>query len=195
MLKTDNPALLVIDVQQAIDHFSPHPRNNPDAESRIAALLHEWRSCCWPIVHIRHSSRYPESPYHHTSPHFAFKTEAEPASGELVITKRENCAFIGTDLQEQLIALNVSEVVVTGVVINHSVAATIKVAAALGYRVVLPEDATATFAMPLRAGGLLGAEELQQIFVSNLSGEYAEICRSCNLTDSIRQEITSGPYG
>lgn len=166
----------MIDVQQAIVHFSPHPRNNPDAASRTAALLHEWRSCGWPVVHIRHSSRFPESPYHHTSPHFAFKAEAAPAPGEPVITKRENCAFIGTDLQQQLKALNVSELVVTGVVLNHSVDATIKVAAALGYRVVLPEDATATFAMPLRAGGLLGAEELQQVFVSNLSGEYAEIC-------------------
>lgn len=181
MIQTKNPALLVIDVQQAIDHFSPHPRNNPGAEQRIASLLQLWRARGHPVVHIRHSSRSIESPYYRDSRHFAFKAEVEPTAGEVVITKRENCAFIGTDLQAQLDALNVTELVATGVVTNHSVAATVQVAAALGYRVLLPEDATATFAMPLRNGDIIDAATLQQVYLSNLSGEYAEICYSLDL--------------
>lgn len=181
MLETGNPALLVIDVQQAIDHFSPHPRNNPDAELRIAALLQHWRSRGWPIAHIRHSSRFPESPYHADSPHFAFKPEVEPHTGEAVVTKRENCAFIGTGLDDLLEELGVTELVATGVVINHSVDATVRVGAALGYRILLPEDTTATFAMQLRDGTLMEAEKVQQVFLTNLDGEYAQICRSRDL--------------
>ncbi|WP_323847260.1 isochorismatase family protein [Microbulbifer magnicolonia] len=181
MIKTDNPALLVIDVQQAIDHFSPHPRNNHVAEQRIAALLEHWRTLEWPVVHIRHSSHFPESPYYADCPHFAFKPEAEPRIGETVLTKRENCAFIGTELDEILRRRGITELVVTGVVINHSVDATIRVAAALGYRILLPEDATAAFAKPLRDGSLLAGEKLQQIFLSNLDGEYAQVCHSRNL--------------
>jgi len=181
MIQTEKPALLVIDVQQAIGHFSPHPRNNPDAEWRIAALLDHWRSLERPVVHIRHSSRFPESPYHVDSPHFAFKPEVEPHTGETVVTKRENCAFIGTELDNMLKQLGVTELVVTGVVTNHSVDATTRIGAALGYRILLPEDATASFAMPLRDGTLIDAESVQQIFLSNLHGEYAQVCHSRDL--------------
>lgn len=181
MLQTNNPALLVIDVQQAIDHFSPHPRSNPRAEERIAALLRHWRAQSQPVIHIRHSSRFPESPYYADSPHFAFKSEVAPEPGEIVVTKQENCAFIGTELHDSLTGLAVRELVVTGVVINHSVDATVKVGAALGYRIYLPEDTTAAFAMPLRDGSLFEAEQLQEIFLGNLQGEYAQVCQSCEL--------------
>ncbi|MBB3061719.1 isochorismatase family protein [Microbulbifer rhizosphaerae] len=185
MLQTDNPALLVVDVQLAIDHFSPHLRSNPQAEEHIAALLRYWRAQSRPIIHIRHSSRFPESPYHADSPYFAFKPEVAPEAGEVVVTKRENCAFIGTELHDTLTQLAASELVVTGVVINHSVDATVKVGAALGYRIYLPEDTTATFATPLRDGTLIEAEQLQEIFLSNLQGEYAQICHSRELMTQI----------
>ncbi|WP_250463811.1 isochorismatase family protein [Microbulbifer litoralis] len=181
MIQTRNPALLVIDVQRAIDHFSRHPRNNPTAEQRIAELLAHWRERQWPVVHIRHSSRFPGSPYHADGPYFAFKPEAEPATGESVVTKRENCAFVGTELDAILRGLGATELVATGVVINHSVDATVKAGAALGYRILLPEDATATFGITLRNGESIDAEQLQQIFISNLEGEYAQICHSRDL--------------
>ncbi len=186
MIQTENPALLVIDVQRAIDHFSPHPRNNPDAELRIAALLSHWRTFGRPVVHIRHASRFPESSYHADSPHFAFKPEVEPRDGETIITKRENCAFVGTELDALLKRMDVKELVVTGVVTNHSVDATVRIGAALGYRILLPEDATAAFAMPLRDGSLVGAGKVQQIFLNNLHGEYAKVCHSRDLVSPIK---------
>jgi nicotinamidase-related amidase len=57
-------ALLVIDVQNAIDapyHATDGPRNNPDAEKRIACLLNAWRRADRPIIHIRHDSTFPGS--------------------------------------------------------------------------------------------------------------------------------------
>jgi nicotinamidase-related amidase len=42
-------ALIVIDVQKAIDHSSWGERNNPDAEQNIAALLGAWRSRTGPF--------------------------------------------------------------------------------------------------------------------------------------------------
>ncbi|HTS61456.1 MAG TPA: hypothetical protein VMH28_05505 [Candidatus Acidoferrales bacterium] len=56
-------ALLVIDVQKAIDHPSWGERNNPDAERNIAALLAAWRTARRPIYHIRHDSIEPNSTY------------------------------------------------------------------------------------------------------------------------------------
>jgi nicotinamidase-related amidase len=55
--------LVVIDVQNAIDDLKWGPRNNLDAEDQIASLLAAWRGVKWPIVHIRHDSTDPTSPY------------------------------------------------------------------------------------------------------------------------------------
>ena len=43
-LAAPDAALLVIDLQKAIDHPSWGERNNPQAERNIAALLHVWRA-------------------------------------------------------------------------------------------------------------------------------------------------------
>jgi nicotinamidase-related amidase len=56
-------ALLVVDVQNAIDDGKWGPRNNLHAEDRIVSLLAAWRRLGWPIVHVRHDSTDPVSPY------------------------------------------------------------------------------------------------------------------------------------
>ena len=81
-------ALLVIDLQKAIDHPSWGERNNPQAEQNIAALLHVWRATRRPIYHIGHDSMEPGSPYHPGQPGNEFKPEAQPLAGEVVIRKR-----------------------------------------------------------------------------------------------------------
>jgi nicotinamidase-related amidase len=52
-----NSALLIVDVQRAIDDPSwaaEGPRNNPAAEANIAELLTVWRRIGYPIFHIKH---------------------------------------------------------------------------------------------------------------------------------------------
>ena len=63
MLVSRSAALLVIDVQKAIDHPSWGERNNPQAESNIAALLAAWRASGRPIYHVRHDSTELQSHY------------------------------------------------------------------------------------------------------------------------------------
>ena len=77
-------ALLIIDVQKAIDapyHAVDGPRNNPDAERRIAQLLVAWRLSHRPIIHIRHDSTTPSSAYRPGQQGNNFKTEVAPAPG------------------------------------------------------------------------------------------------------------------
>lgn len=74
-------ALLVIDVQKAIDaiyHAAEGPRNNPDAESKIAKLLATWRRERRPSIHVRHDYRPGQSGNE-------FKDEVAPVAGETVI--------------------------------------------------------------------------------------------------------------
>src|SRR6059036_1448525 len=88
-------ALLVIDMQKAIDHPSWGERNNPQAESNIAALLAAWRAAGRPIYHVRHDSTEPQSHYRPGQPGHEFKAEAMPRAGETVIAKQTNSASSG----------------------------------------------------------------------------------------------------
>ncbi|WP_295802235.1 cysteine hydrolase family protein [uncultured Microbulbifer sp.] len=175
MFQSDNPALIVIDVQQAIDHFDSGNRNNPNAEQAIARLLNHWRDLQLPVAHVRHGSKFTDSPYHPDSPYFSFKQEVSPLGREKVITKSENCAFIGTQLDEWLKSHGVTELVVCGVLTNNSVDATVRVAAGTGYRVFLPSDATAAFPLQRLDGKFVSAEDVHWIFLSNLDGEYCRV--------------------
>src|SRR5215475_6179478 len=121
-------ALLVIDVQRAIDHPNWGERNNPQAEQNIAALLRVWRTSGRPIYHVRHDSTEPESHYRPAQPGHDFKAEAQPFPGEIIIPKQTNSAFIGTDLERRLRQANQNTLVVTGVITNNSVEATVRMA-------------------------------------------------------------------
>src|ERR1700691_2404161 len=95
-------ALLVIDVQKAIDapyHATHGPRNNPGAESNIALLLLALRRQGRPVIHIRHDSTSADSAYRPGQEGNHFKHEVAPLAGEVIVPKRTNSAFIGTDLE------------------------------------------------------------------------------------------------
>src|SRR5436190_21866730 len=80
------PALLIVDVQRAIDDPSwGNDRNNRGAEGNIAKLLERWRGRGWPVIHIRHASRESRSTYRKGQPGFDFKAEVMPREGERIV--------------------------------------------------------------------------------------------------------------
>lgn len=171
------PALLIIDVQRAIDDPSwGDDRNNPDAEANIAKLLRRWRERRWPVVHVRHASKEPHSTYRKGQPGFAFKDEVVPVDGEAIVEKHVHSAFIGTDLQERL--ARVTTLVIAGVITNNSVEATARMAGNLGYDTCVVADATATFGKRDYDGRWRSAAEVHAMSLANLDGEYARIVRT-----------------
>ena len=168
-------ALVVIDVQHAIDHPSWGARNNPRAEGNIAALLAAWRASGRPIYHVRHDSTEPQSHYRPGQPGHEFKPEAMPLPGETVIGKRTNSAFIGTGLEATLRAAGVETLIVAGVITNNSVEATVRMAGNLGFETFLVEDACFTFGRQDWAGTPRTAAEVHAMSLANLEGEYATV--------------------
>jgi nicotinamidase-related amidase len=142
-------ALLVVDLQRAIDDPSwaaEGPRNNPQAEANVAALLSAWRRGSRPIFHIRHDSTSQTSTYRPGQSGNDFKPEARPLAGESVIVKCTNSAFIGTELEARLRGAGIATLVIAGVITNNSVEATVRMAGNLGFDTHLVEDACFTFA-------------------------------------------------
>jgi nicotinamidase-related amidase len=171
-------ALIVIDVQKAIDHpkwANLGSRNNPDAERNIARLLTCWRDRKWPIFHVRHDSREPDSPYRPGQEGNEFKPEVAPLPGETIIPKQAHSAFVETGLEQLLRSAGHLRLVVTGVITNNSVEATVRMGADLGFDVYLVEDACFTFARSDCRGRLRTADEVHDLSIANMSGEYCTV--------------------
>jgi nicotinamidase-related amidase len=171
-------ALIVIDVQKAIDHPSWGQRNNPGAEENIARLLAAWRASARPIYHICHDSTEPQSHYRPGQIGNEFKPEAQPLPGEIIVAKRTNSAFIGTDLEARLRAAGQEVLVIAGVITNNSVEATVRMAGNLGFDVFLVEDAAFTFGRTDWNGVQRTASEVHAMSLSNLDGEYCKVVRT-----------------
>jgi len=184
----DSTALILVDLQQAIDdpRWARHgPRNNPGAEAAAAALLARWRRLGWPIIHVRHDSTEPGSTYAPSSPGHPFKPEVAPAADEMVVAKHVNSAFTGTDLDRQLRERGAPALVILGVITNNSLEATVRNAGNLGHRVFVPEDACFTFAVQDLRGKVWSAEDVHALSLANLSGEYATITSSAEILAAV----------
>lgn len=175
--------LLLIDLQRAIDHPNWGKRNNPSAEANIKRLLDRWRRRGWPVWHVRHDSVSPNSHYRPGQPGNEFKPELAPLAGELVIPKRTNSAFIGTDLEMRLRAGGHDVLVVVGVTTNNSVEATVRMADNLGFSVYLVADGCFTFGRTDWNGTLRSAEDVHAMSLANLDGEYCTVVDTTALLD------------
>jgi nicotinamidase-related amidase len=173
--------LVIVDVQRAIDDPKWGPRNNPDAERCIAALLAAWRSAGMPVVHVRHDSTEPESPYRPDAPGHPFKAEAVPAAGERVVAKSANSAFIGTALDEDLTHAGATTLVICGVLTHNSLEATVRHAGNLGYRVLVPADACRACEVRDLTGRIWPAEDVHQLSLAIMHGEYATVTDTATL--------------
>lgn len=174
-------ALILIDLQKAIDHPSWGARNNPDAEENVAALLKAWRTAKRPIYHIRHDSTEPASHYRPGQPGNEFKPQAQPLPGETVIAKQTNSAFIGTNLEATLRAAGHTALVVAGVITNNSVEASVRMAGNLGFHTCLVEDACFTFGRQDWNGQFRTAAEVHAVSLANLDGEYCTVVRTADV--------------
>jgi nicotinamidase-related amidase/chorismate mutase len=179
------PALLIIDVQKAIDDPTWGRRNNADAEKRMQDLLERWRTRGWPIVHVRHHSREADSTYRPGQRGCEFKPEVQPLPGEKIVTKQTNNAFVDTELDSWLRLRHIESVVICGVITNNSVEASARMAGNLGYRTIVVSDATATFDKVDYCGRHRTAGEVHAMSLANLDGEYARVISSVQLLQQI----------
>ncbi len=174
--------LLVIDVQRAIDDPKWGPRNNAGAEQHIAALLAAWRDAGMPVIHVRHDSAEPHSPYRPGSPGHPFKPEAMPLPDETVVAKSANSAFIGTELEKKL--GGATTLVICGALTHNSLEATVRHAGNLGYRVFVPRDACWSVDVRDLTGRLWPAEDVHQLSLAVMHGEYAAVTDTLALLDA-----------
>lgn len=171
----NDTALLLVDVQQGFDDPYWGRRNNLGAEANMARLLAWQRGLGGPVFHVKHNSENPASPLFPGQPGNAIQAAVAPLAGEPVFEKNVNSAFIGTDLQAQLQAAGIRNLVVVGLTTDHCVSTTVRMAGNFGFNVVLVADATATFDKTDRHGRLFPAEQLHDIHLASLDEEFCAV--------------------
>jgi nicotinamidase-related amidase len=169
------PALIIIDMQHGVTSAAAGPRNNPDAELRIGALLTAWRDRGAAVVHVRHISRTPGSLFWPGQPGVEFLESLTPLPDEHVVEKNVPDAFIQSGLERWLRVRGIGAVVIVGVSTNNSVEATARSAGNLGFRTQVVSDATYAFDKIDYAGTPRTAAEVHAMALANLDGEYAAI--------------------
>ncbi|MCA6096078.1 cysteine hydrolase [Streptomyces sp. SCA3-4] len=182
-------ALVVIDVQKGFDEEEFWgPRDNPDAEENIAALIDAWQATGRPVVFVRHDSPKPGSPLRPGQAGNDFKDVVEARRGkgegpEILVTKTVNSAFYGTpDLQEWFEAEGIRQFVVTGIQTNMCAETTARMGGNLGYEVLFALDATHTFDLTGPYGWRLTAGELARATAVTLQGGgFAEVVTTAEL--------------
>jgi nicotinamidase-related amidase len=175
--KTDNPALLLIDLQKGFDNLDywGGQRNNPKAEDNASELLKIWRQNNLPIFHIQHCSTNLQSPLHESNAGNEFKETTKPVGKETVIKKNVNSAFIGTSLKGLLDKSNISKLVIVGLTTDHCISTTTRMAGNFGYDTYLISDATATFNKKGVDGQNFSAELIHETALASLNNEFATV--------------------
>ncbi|SES45943.1 cysteine hydrolase family protein [Psychrobacillus sp. OK032] len=184
-MDTENLALIIIDVQKAFDDKKWGERNNLSAEENISKILAFWRDKGWRVIHIQHMSDNPQSVFYPKNEGFVIKEMVKPLEAELVITKKVNSSFIGTNLEEFLKLNNIANLVITGLTTPHCVSTTTRMSGNLGFNTYLISDATAAFGMKDQNDNYYDAELIHNTSLATLNDEFATILTTEELINQI----------
>ena len=173
-LKNNGIALILIDAQEGFNNTVWGARNNIDAEQKMMCLLDLFRKRSLPVVHVQHISTETTSPLRPGQPGVEFMAPLAPQVDEVVFQKRVNSAFIGTDLERHLRSKELQTLVMVGFTSDHCVSTSARMAANLGFNVIIVRDATVTFE---RQGvdSMYPADVVHDVSLASLKGEFATV--------------------
>ncbi|MBT2659222.1 cysteine hydrolase [Bacillus sp. ISL-18] len=171
----DEIALIIIDVQKAFDDKKWGERNNLNAEKNISNILKFWRGKNWRVIYIQHMSDNTSSVFYPKNEGFEIKEIVKPINGEVIINKKVNSSFIGTNLEEYLRENQISTVVITGLTTPHCVSTTTRMSGNLGFKTYLISDATASFGIKDENNTYYNAETIHNVSLATLHNEFATV--------------------
>lgn len=184
-MSVSHPALIIVDMQRGMGVPSAGRRNNEEAEANIASLLAAWRAAKFPVVHVRHVSGTPGSPFWPGQVGSEFQPQFVPIAGEYTVEKHVADAFINTGVEDWLRANGIARLFVVGVSTNISIESTARTAGNLGFRVTVVSDATFAFEKRDYNGVTRAAEEVHAMSLANLNGEFAMVAKTAEVLSAL----------
>lgn len=175
-------ALVIIDIQNDYFPGGAMELEGVEAAAANAALaLSGFRKGNKPVIHVRHLSARPGASFFIPGTRGAeIHASVRPVAGEAVIEKNFPNSFRNTRLREELERLQVTNLVVAGMMTHMCVDASVRQAADLGYKITLLGDACATRAQSY-GGETVPARQVHAAFLAALNGFYAKVINTHEL--------------
>ena len=169
-------ALVIIDMQQGMFTDAVAPHRGEAVIEHCAELLRRARAAKIPVFHVQHDG--PEGdPLHKGTPGFPHHPDVAPKPGEPVIVKQNISAFHGTDFDRQLKSKGIDRLVIAGMQTEMCVDSACRAARALGYKIVLADDAHTTFDT-----SVLPAERIVAHHNATLNGAFVELAKTADIS-------------
>ncbi|WP_409300674.1 cysteine hydrolase family protein [Peribacillus sp. SCS-155] len=139
--KGNKTGLLIIDVQNAMfDHENPIY----EAEQlliNLQELINNARASNIPVFYVQHNDEEFET----ETPEWEIHSSISPQDGDVIIQKYTPDSFHETDLDEQLKAEQIGQIIIAGNQTEYCIDTTTRRAYSLGYVVTLVEDGHRTW--------------------------------------------------
>lgn len=165
-------ALILIDCQNTYREGIMQLEGVEPALQECAKLLSRARSAGTPVIHIQHDAG-PGSPYDVNAPIGQIADPVAPRPGEKIITKTLPSSFEGTDLDEELKRLGVTDLVLAGFMTHVCINSTARAAFNHGYRPTVVASGTATRSIPDPRGSDVPASVMHTAALAALSDIFA----------------------
>ena len=167
-------ALIMIDCQNTYREGIMELEGVENALEEGKKLLERARALGIPIFHIRHDAG-PGSPYDINDHIGAIADIVAPIEGEPVITKNFPNSFVQTDLDEQLKAKGVKNIILAGFMTHMCVNSTAHGGFNLGYAPTVVASATASRPLQAANGKVLSAQEVHDGALASTRDLYAAV--------------------
>jgi nicotinamidase-related amidase len=169
-------ALVVVDVQK--DYF---PGGRREVSGALKASQNaKWLLDCFrekklTIVHVQHISIRPGSTFFLPGTDgILFHNSVTPLNNEKVIEKHYPNGFRETDLQQNLVAQEVRNLIVCGMMSQMCIDATVRAAFDIGYTCTVAHDACAASSLNFQ-GVEISAANVHAAYMAALSAVYAKV--------------------
>lgn len=174
-------ALILIDIQNDYFPGGAMPLHQPElAAANARAALDYFRAHSLSVFHIQHINLRPDGGFMlPDTTGVEIHESVQPAPGEPVIIKHYPNSFWQTDLEAQLAALEIDEVVIVGMMSQMCVSATSRAAMERGFGVKVIADACAAPGLKF-FDETIDAETVHKTALAELT-LFAELIKSSDL--------------
>jgi nicotinamidase-related amidase len=171
-----NTALFIIDIQN--DYFEGGTMTlvgSEKANINARKILDKFRAENLPVIHIQHIAISPTATFFLPGTFGAeIHKNVQPIETEKVFIKHYPNSFRGTRLFEYLQSINITDLVICGMMTHMCIDATVRAAKDYGFDCQLICDACATKDLEIN-GEKVKAEEVQRSFLAAMNKIYAEV--------------------
>lgn len=171
---TIDSTLVIIDAQDEYKYGPLAASDYKQVNIPLAKLLQRYRNNNGKIVHIVHDTGLEEAPIFTPSGRLSNEMdEARAVEGEVIVKKKHAGSFSETNLQRILEQQGAKKLVMTGYMAHGCVSSTAREATALGYEVLVVEDAIGQ-----RDLGDVSAHEVKKVAIAEIRDMFGTVVQS-----------------